>query len=243
MPAGMTEDNPAISMRIRGVHVGESSTEGYRAVSIATSRGDVECRLFEGESSAALVWLGGAGGGWESPARGLYPEMAKEFAAAGVSSLWIRYRHPGLLVESVLDAIAGVTLLGDRGDDAVGIVGYSFGGAVAIQAAAAAPVVRLVVGLATQSHGTEPVATLAPRCAVLLAHGLADTVIPPDAARLVHARAKEPKQLSLYELADHVLDRPAAEIRELIRRGVKRYVASAAAWPPVLPLSRRGDPV
>lgn len=227
-------DEHRVSMRIQDISVGPSTAEGYRPVTLVTSRGEIECRHYPGASSAAMLWLGGAGGGWDSPARDLYQEMAEEFASSGVSSLRIKFRFPAVLAECVLDAIAGTTFLTDNGDDSIGIVGHSFGGAVAIQAAASVEFVRLVVGLATQSAGSEPVRALGPRCAVLLAHGFSDRVIPVDASRLVYAWAQEPKELSLYDFADHSLDLPSSEIRKLIREGVERYVASAAVWPPVM---------
>jgi alpha/beta superfamily hydrolase len=225
-------ESSRISMRISDVRIGDRTREGYRPVSLVTSRGEVECRHYAAGSSAAVVWAGGAGGGWDTPARGLYPELATQFATEGVSSLRVKFRFPGGLAESVLDVIAGITYLADCGDDAVAVVGHSFGGAVAIQAAASVDMVRAVVALATQSYGADPAAELGPRCALLLAHGLADRVLSPSSSQAVFSLAREPKHLALFQGADHSLDLPATEIRQLIRDWIERYVALAAAWPP-----------
>lgn len=229
---GEPAESSRLTMRISDVRIGDRIAEGYRPVTLVTSRGEVECRHYAGGSSAAVVWAGGAGGGWDSPSRGLYPELAEQFAAEGLSSLWIKFRFPGGLAEATLDLIAGITYLADCGDDAVAIVGHSFGGAVAIQAAASLEMVRAVVALATQSYGADPVAELGPRCALLLLHGLDDQVLSPDASRAVYAMAREPKHLALFQQTDHSLDHPAKEIRGLIRDWIDRYVAPAAVWPP-----------
>jgi fermentation-respiration switch protein FrsA (DUF1100 family) len=221
-----------LTMRISDIRVGDLVAEGYRPVTLATSRGEVECRHYAGGSSAAVIWAGGADGDWESPAKELYPGLAQEFADNAISSLWIKFRFPGGLAESVLDVIAGITYLADCGDDAVGLVGHSFAGAVVIQAGASVDLVRAVVALATQSYGADPAAELGPRCALLLAHGLNDTVLSPDSSRAVYEIAREPKHLALFAGADHNLDLAANEVRQMIRNWIETYVGSAAVWPP-----------
>jgi pimeloyl-ACP methyl ester carboxylesterase len=231
MAAEPAEPN-RLTMRINDLRVGEQEEEGFRPVTLNTSRGDVECRHYVGGSSAAVIWAGGAGGGWESPARGLYPKLSEEYATDGVSSLRVRFRYPGVLAESVLDVLAGVMYLADSGDDSIGVVGHSFGGAVAIQAAATLEMVRAVVTLATQSYGADPAADLGPQCALLLLHGQDDSVLSPDSSRKVHRIAQEPKQLVIFSGTGHGLDESADTVRHLTRDWIDRYVAAAAAWPP-----------
>jgi pimeloyl-ACP methyl ester carboxylesterase len=120
------------------------------------------------------------------------------------------------LRESALDVLAGITFLEDEGVDAVGLVGHSFGGAVVIQAAANHARVRTIVTLGTQSHGTEPVADLGPRCSLLLVHGTLDRVLPASCSRDVYALAREPRQLRLLP-AGHALDEVADDVFELVR--------------------------
>ncbi len=227
-----------INMRISDIRVGARTEEGFRPVTLSTSRGDVECRHYIAGSSAAVIWAGGAGGGWDTPARGLYADLSNEFAQNGISSLRVKFRYPGGLAESVLDVVAGITYLADCGDDSIGVVGHSFGGAVAIQAAAAVEIVRGVVTLATQSYGADPVAELSPRCALLMLHGQDDDVLSPDASRVVYRMAGEPKQLVLFPGDGHGLDQSADVVRHLVRDWIDRYVAAVAAWPPQKALAR-----
>jgi pimeloyl-ACP methyl ester carboxylesterase len=226
------ESTPRLSMRITDIRTEGRCPDGYRPVTIVTDRGEVAGRHYAAPSSAAVILVGGAGGGWDTPARGLYPTLCQEFAAEGISSLRLRFREPSDLGESVLDVLAGITFFADSGDDAIGLIGHSFGGAVAIQAAAAMPLVRAVAALAIQRRGADPAADLAPRCALLLAHGLGDEVLSPDCSRAVFRIAGEPKRLELFPGAKHGLDEVAGEVRALVREWMIRHLSAAAAWPP-----------
>jgi alpha/beta superfamily hydrolase len=198
---------------------------GYTPVSLATPRGDVECRYYPVDGSVrAAVWVGGAGGGWDSPGRGrlplgpgLYPKWCEELRRQGIASLRVRYRRPADLNESVLDALTGLDYLCQRGIIDAAIAGWSFGGAVAIQAAAATPLVRMVVTLATQSAGTEIVGQLGPRCSILLIHGTADRTLLPANSQFVYALAHDPRRLVLCEGTDHALNQTADQVFTLVR--------------------------
>jgi hypothetical protein len=61
--------------------------------------------------TAGAVWLGGAGGGLEGPARGLYPETCRRLQSAEVAGLRLRYRRPSELGKCVLDTLLDVELL------------------------------------------------------------------------------------------------------------------------------------
>ena len=93
-------------------------------------------------------------------------------------------------------------------------VGHSFGGAVAIQAAARldAESVPGVVTLATQSAGCEPVEGLSDR-SLLYFHGTADTILPHFASEMVRMLAGG-GELVLLDGADHLLKPAGAEILE-----------------------------
>lgn len=184
--------------------------KAYDTVEIATDRGTTVCRYYEAQGArVGVVMVGGTGGGFDTPARGLYPQLAQDLPNHRISALLVQYRHPTDLVESVFDTVLGLRYLESRGVTAAGVVGYSLGGAVAIQAAANAPAARVVIAVATQSAGTEPVATLAGRAAILLVHGDADRIIPPTSSEEVYRRAGEPKRLIVYEGAGHTLDEAA----------------------------------
>ncbi len=161
------------------------------------------------------VWVGGAGGGLDGPARGLYPEACRRLQRVGVAGLRLHYRYPNELQECVLDTLLGVEFLAHEGIQRVALVGHSFGGAVVIAAAAVSERVGAVVPMSTQTYGTDLAPRLAPR-PLLLVHGTNDEVLPDACSRQVFARAGEPKELRLYRGARHGLDEVREELLDLL---------------------------
>ncbi len=206
-------------MHVRDVRRAALTAEGFVPVVQETDRGDIESRLYETRgATAGVVFVGGAGGGFDTPVRGwLYPRLAAELQGDGLSCLRVRYRHPNHLKECVLDVLAGISLLRAAGVERVGLVGHSFGGAVVIRAAALSPDVKTCVPMSTQTYGAGPVADLGPRCSLLLAHGEADEVLPPDCSRHVYAAARQPKKLLLKPGTRHGLDEWADELPAILR--------------------------
>ena len=189
-----------------------------RLLALATPRGPVECRYYAvADATASAVFVGGVGGGWDTPARGLYPGLADELRADGIASLRVRFRNPVDFDEAVFDVRSGLAFLAREGVDRVALVGHSFGGAVVVRAAARTESVRTVVTLSTQSYGADAVRDLAPGASVLLVHGTEDDVLPAQSSQYVHAMAREPKRLVLYEGARHGLDEVAHAVRRLVR--------------------------
>ena len=188
-----------------------------RSYTLGTRRGAVEVLLYEapGAKAAALL-AGGVGGGFDTPARGLYPRLGEELMRQGLSTLRLKYRHSTDLTESVHDVLAGVDFLVGQGLERVALVGHSFGGAVMIGAGTQSPWVRTVVGLAPQSYGTEAVSELPPR-SLLLVHGLSDAVLPPSCSLSIHERAQGRKELELIPRAGHMLDEAAERVCSLVR--------------------------
>ncbi len=217
------EPNDSPEMVLEGIDTGPAE-DGYRPVTLRTSRGDVECRYYEvpGTHRAAL-WVGGAGGGWDTPARGLYPGLCDQLQQDGIASLRVRFRHSTVLEEAVLDVLAGLTFLESEGIETFALIGHSFGGAVVIQAGAAAEAVRTVITLAAQSYGATAVADLAPDCSILLLHGKADAVLPFASSRYVYQQAHEPKRLVLYDGAQHGFD----EVAEQVYRTVYEWIRNS----------------
>ncbi|HEX2179028.1 MAG TPA: dienelactone hydrolase family protein [Actinomycetota bacterium] len=195
---------------------------GYRPLVLETDRGKVPCRYYAASGARkGVVWVGGTGGGWDTPAGGLYPRLAKELMGEGVSSLWLRFRMSTRLSECVSDVAAGLQYLGCEGVRVAGLVGHSFGGAVVIRTAAGSTMVRTVIALAASSSGREQACQLVPRCSLLLAHGTADEVIPSPCSESLFRLAREPKELALFEGAGHALDEAAADVAELVRTWLK----------------------
>jgi dienelactone hydrolase len=158
----------------------------------------------------------------------LYPRLCAELLDTGIASLRVRFRNPHSLPEAVFDVCAGITYLRQQGMEVIALTGHSFGGAVVIQAAAHAPAVRMVVTLATQSYGVEPVARLAPRGSILLLHGTGDRVLSADCSRYTHQMARQPKRLILYSGAGHNLDEAAAAVHHTVREWIITQLACAS---------------
>jgi pimeloyl-ACP methyl ester carboxylesterase len=211
------DDSAELDMEITEVLPGEEG-EGYLPLTFRTTRGEVTYRYYPVTNARrAVIWIGGAGGGFDSPANQLYPRLAEALRAEGIASLRVRFRDPTKLEEAVLDVLAGLGWLQDEGIERLVVVGHSFGGAVAIQAATAADTVRGVVTLATQSYGADAVMELGHECGILLLHGRADTVLPPQSSDFVFQMAHEPRRLILYDGAGHGLDEVAPEVEQVVR--------------------------
>lgn len=199
-------------------------------VFLNTDRGKMAARFHPARSDGArrtqgVIWLSGAGGGLDGPARRLYPEASARLQQAGIASLRLDYRKPGDLPGCVLDALCGVAFLAGEGISRVAIVGHSFGGAVAICAGASSPRVRTVVALASQTSGGVQMAPyLAPR-SLLIVHGTRDKVLPARGARQIFEAAREPKRLRLLNDAGHGLSLAREELLDLLLRWIPEELA------------------
>lgn len=212
MPAPPPPPDPQIGVIETG-----TLAEGYLPVRLQTPGGEVRLRYYPAAGTMrGVLWVGGVGGGWDTPAHGLYPRLSERFQAEGIAALRVRFRHPSDFDASVVDVLSGITFLKHQGITDLALVGHSFGGAVVIQAAAMSPVVRTVVGLAPQSYGAEAACELAPRASILLIHGGADTVLPDLCSRHIYGEAQEPKQLIIHEAAGRGLDEAAGEVQQVV---------------------------
>jgi pimeloyl-ACP methyl ester carboxylesterase len=221
-------------------HVDDGGEEaGYRRWTLRTGRGPVEARLYgPPDARAAVIAVGGVGGGFDTPARELYPRLGRALAGDGLATLRVRFRDPTDLEEAAHDVLAGVQALVAAGIEHVGLVGHSFGGAVAVIAGATSPAVVAVATLATQSYGTDAVGELAPR-PLLLIHGTADPVLAPASSGSVYRRAREPRELVLFEGAGHVLDEVADEVFDRVHgwflQHLGAFLPPGKAPPPARP--------
>jgi pimeloyl-ACP methyl ester carboxylesterase len=222
--------------------------EGFESIRLVTERGHIDCRCYypylanpvdkeeeaaATQQSAAAIFVTGVGGGWGTPAEGLYPRLCNSLAGEGITGLRIRYRHPTDLAESVFDVLAGISYLKQqqRRLKSVGLVGHSFGGAVVIQAAAlASDVVSTVVTIATQSYGaTDAMAKLrnSRRISLLLIHGTNDNVLPVYCSEQIYQLAHEPKRLEVYRGAGHSLDEVSEEVYRLVNGWMVQHLKSS----------------
>ena len=200
--------------------------DGHEPLRLAHDRGETWVRHYRapGGATRAMLWAGGAGGGFDSPANDLYARLSRDLAREGVSSLRVRFRDPADLNEATYDALVGIAYLQSQGVERVGLCGHSFGGAVVIRAAVLSEVVATVVTLATQAHGADVAARLAPRCPLLLLHGTADKVLPDGCSTFVHGVAGEPKRLVLLPGAGHVLDEAADQVEKEVRAWIAEHL-------------------
>lgn len=165
---------------------------------------------------SVVVWVGGARGGTEGPAGGLYHTLAERLAPQGIASLRLEYRHPNNLKDCITDVLVALAWLEDSGAAIrAALVGHSFGGAVVIDAGALNPIVKDVIALSSQTYGADLVGDVSPRT-LLLIHGEADTVLPAACSRQLYAAAQEPRELVIYPGAGHGLDECAADLHERV---------------------------
>lgn len=174
----------------------------------------------------AVLCCGGALGGVLGPAGGLYHDLGTRFALDGTAiTIRVGYRVPNDLERCVFDVLAAAQLAAQHGAERFVVVGHSFGGAVAIQAAVAlAERCAGVVTLATQSAGCE-VGEQLPEAGtpVLLLHGDRDTILPYHASQLVHMLTGG--ELHILPGADHRLDAAADELRTRLGEWIPRQLA------------------
>lgn len=162
----------------------------------------------------AVVMGGGAMGGLLGGG-GLYHQLGRELSARGIAAASVGWRRPNDLGACTHDMLAAMQFMARRGARRFVTIGHSFGGAIAIRAAASmhAEVVPGVVTLATQSGGCEPAESLGDR-EILYFHGDADRILPSMASEMVRMLAGTGELVILpgedHLLAgarDHIVDR------------------------------------
>lgn len=170
--------------------------------------------LWHGAADLAnvAVCVGGAMGGLLGPDGGLFHRLGRALPEQGIGVLRVSYRRPNDLSLCVHDTLAAMELAGRHGARRFATLGHSFGGAVAVQAAAhlEAASVPAVVTFATQSAGCEPVETMSDRD-LLFFHGTADQILPYQASQMVQMLAGG-GELVLLDGADHGLRPAGAEV-------------------------------
>ena len=220
----------AMEMRIEQVLVGPPHEgDAGEGLVLRTTRGDIRAIQHAApESTRAVIWVCGARGGFGGPASGLYAELSQEFAGQGITSLRMDYRQPNNIQECALDLLAGVNFLRATGYGPVVVVGHSFGGAVVIAGAAFSDHVAGVVSLSPQTYGAQGAGMLSPT-PLLVVHGKADTRLPFSCAVAIHDWAKEPRELVLYDGAEHRLDECRAELMDLLREWIPARLTASVA--------------
>lgn len=153
------------------------------------------------DATSAVILASGTYGGVDGPS-GIYPNLAERLKESGITCVRLDYRKLHSLDACVWDVNSALDDLASQGIRRVVLVGWSFGGAVVANAGVASDNVIGVAMIASQLSRAEAVAQLSPRH-VLLIHGTADTLLPERNSRTLFELAGEPKELILFEGADH----------------------------------------
>ncbi|MCH7736551.1 MAG: alpha/beta fold hydrolase [Chloroflexi bacterium] len=196
--------------------------EGLR---FKTNRGDFDAILHRAPNAGhGVIWVCGARGGFGGPGPGTYARMAERFISEGITSLRLDYRNANDVFECALDLLAGVSFLKGTGHQPVVVVGHSFGGAVVIAAGANSSHIKGVVALSPQTYGAGMAGRVAPR-RLLVVHGKADTRLSFACGQQIYDMANEPKELVLYEGAEHRLEECRDDLEDLLGRWVPETLA------------------
>ena len=118
-----------------------------------------------------------------------------------------------------------MAFLKGTGYQPVVVVGHSFGGAVVVAAGANSSHIKGVVALSPQTHGAGMAGQLAPR-SLLVVHGKADTRLSYTCGQQVYDWAKEPKELVLYDGAEHRLEECRDDLESLLGRWIPETLAA-----------------
>jgi len=186
--------------------------ETSRLIEIYTMEGLLQVWWFglPGATDVALM-CGGAMGGVLGPGRSLYFEYGRKLAASGRAAMAVSYRRPGDLSRCLLDVCATADLAMRNGAERFVILGHSFGGAVAIQAACTfTNAVAGVVTFATQSAGCED-AALMQSVPLLLLHGERDSILGPENSTMVQSLAGH-GEVRMFPDTDHLMTEAADEL-------------------------------
>ncbi|MCE5199366.1 MAG: dienelactone hydrolase family protein [Armatimonadota bacterium] len=204
-----------LEITLKEIKVKQTGEDLYE-VGFITSRGTNKGILHHrDENTAATILIGGTGGGFNGPSS-IFKDLGTDLLGHDISSLRLDYRKAAHLEECVLDVLMAMEFLEELGIDRVGLVGWSFGGAVVIQAGIASEMVRTVATIASQSYGTRGVENLSPK-ALLLIHGTDDQTLPYSSSQDIYNRANEPKEIVLYERANHGIDQNRDQMLARIR--------------------------
>ena len=128
-------------------------------------------------------------------------------------------------VQTLLDQVKLLEKIPSLSGSRFSIVGHSFGGAVVIAAGANSSHIKGVVALSPQTYGAGMAPQLAPR-RLLVVHGKADTRLTFACGQQIYDMAKEPKELVLYEGAEHRLEECRDDLEELLGNWIPETLAA-----------------
>jgi pimeloyl-ACP methyl ester carboxylesterase len=198
----------------------------HQEIALVTPRGTVALRQYGPLGlDVTVLMVGGAGGGFDSPAKNLYERLAIELPTLGIGAARVSYRNPRSLISCVQDVLAAIEHLRVHGTNRLILIGHSLGGAVVVNAALEDPDdIAGVVTLATQSSGLDDLPRLS--CPILFVHGTDDDILPPACSVGAFRIAPEPRKLELMDGAGHNLDECAEQVYLLLRGWIQDQVTA-----------------
>ena len=183
-----------------------------------TNRGEFSGIIHRAEDATqAAIFVCGARSGFVGPGAGPATQTCRRHSRSRGSRpcAWTT-GSPTTSWNACSTCSAGVNFLKADGYGPVVIAGHSFGGAVVIAAGANSSHIKgCGFPCAPQTYGAGMAGQLAPR-KLLVAHGKADTRLPYSCALQIHEWAKEPKELVLFEDAEHRLEECRDELETLL---------------------------
>jgi len=197
-------------------------------LTIESERGNISClwQMAEiNELHTAVLFIGGADGGFMGPSD-IYEILSELFIPLQIGVLQIDYRihqFPNDVEQGVYDTQQATKWLISQGYEKVLVVGHSFGGAVAIEAAAQNHNIRGIVGLASQTAGAMNIVSLVDT-PVLLIHGDSDTRLPVTCSIMLYEMTSTPCQLAILEGGTHSLRQVSEPATKLIFDFVKNHI-------------------
>ena len=173
-------------------------------LTFCTSRGSFNaCAEFERGMRSGVIMLGDDSSSSMNFER-FYSNLADKLFARGIASLRLNYRHPGVCAQCAIDALYAIQYLDDEFIRNIVLVGWGFGGIVAIGAGAVAKNARGIVGISSMDVANSCIKCLSDK-SLLLMHGECDNIVPLDIARKVYSEASDFCKLIVYRGVGHDL--------------------------------------
>lgn len=182
---------------------------------VNSSRGPIKLQTFMApDADLGVIYIGGIGGGFDSPAKNVYTRLGCALREKGISSVHLCFRKLSPFPETVHDVRAAVAHLNQTGHKRVILVSHSLGSASAICAASFEPSVVGVAAMSSQPYGANRVTTFGSK-RLLVITGLLDVVEPPCWSSAIYKQCPGDKEIA-YFLGSHPLDECGDAVYERI---------------------------
>ncbi len=197
----------------------ESLSPGLGLLTFHTNRGNFTALAHLGKGlHQGVIMLGDASGSFSGPGS-LFALISDDLFKQGIASLRLDYRLPGECRAAAVDALIAAQYLDDECVNDLVAVGWSFGASVAIALGALGRRVHGVAALALSEAAGCCLRRLRSK-PVLLIHGSADKVSPPEVSRRIYDELDEPRRLLIYPGVGHTF----AEARERLISDLRHWI-------------------